>query len=88
MGILTDDMQRVVREQRLGFHATVCADGTPNPVFEDTLAGWLEYVGAVTARARAILSSFQTSTSYASEPRTIAVTARSSPAMISTAPGM
>ena len=30
MGILTDDMQRVVREQRLGFHATVCADGTPN----------------------------------------------------------
>jgi predicted pyridoxine 5'-phosphate oxidase superfamily flavin-nucleotide-binding protein len=30
VGILTDDMQRVVREQRLGFHATVCADGTPN----------------------------------------------------------
>jgi len=30
MGILTDDMQRVVREQRLGFHATVGADGTPN----------------------------------------------------------
>jgi len=27
---LTDDMQRVVLEQRLGFHATVCADGTPN----------------------------------------------------------
>lgn len=23
-------MQRVVGEQRLGFHATVCADGTPN----------------------------------------------------------
>lgn len=30
MGILTDDMQRVVREQRLGFMATVCPDGTPN----------------------------------------------------------
>lgn len=30
MGILTDDMQRVVREQKLGFVATVCADGTPN----------------------------------------------------------
>ena len=30
MGILTDDMQRVVREQRLAFVATVCPDGTPN----------------------------------------------------------
>jgi predicted pyridoxine 5'-phosphate oxidase superfamily flavin-nucleotide-binding protein len=30
MGILTDDMKRVVREQRLGFVATVCPDGTPN----------------------------------------------------------
>ena len=30
MGTLTDDMKRVVLEQRLGFHATVCADGTPN----------------------------------------------------------
>lgn len=30
MGILTDDMKRVVREQRLGFIATVCPDGTPN----------------------------------------------------------
>jgi uncharacterized protein len=27
---LTGDMQRVVLEQRLGFHATVCPDGTPN----------------------------------------------------------
>lgn len=27
---LTPDMQRVVTEQRLGFYATVCADGTPN----------------------------------------------------------
>lgn len=30
MGILSDDMKRVVREQRLGFVATVCPDGTPN----------------------------------------------------------
>jgi len=30
MGILTDDMKRLVREQKLGFVATVCADGTPN----------------------------------------------------------
>jgi predicted pyridoxine 5'-phosphate oxidase superfamily flavin-nucleotide-binding protein len=27
---LTNDMKRVVLEQRLGFAATVCADGTPN----------------------------------------------------------
>ena len=30
MGILTDDMKRVVREQRLGFYATVGEDGAPN----------------------------------------------------------
>jgi uncharacterized protein len=30
MAILTDDMKRVIREQRLGFYATVCADGSPN----------------------------------------------------------
>ena len=30
MGILTEDMQRVVREQRLGFYATVGDDGSPN----------------------------------------------------------
>jgi predicted pyridoxine 5'-phosphate oxidase superfamily flavin-nucleotide-binding protein len=30
VGILTDDMKRVVTEQRLGFMATVCPDGTPN----------------------------------------------------------
>jgi predicted pyridoxine 5'-phosphate oxidase superfamily flavin-nucleotide-binding protein len=29
-GILDEDMQRVVREQRLGFVATTCPDGTPN----------------------------------------------------------
>lgn len=30
MAILTEDMKRVVREQRLGFWATVCPDGSPN----------------------------------------------------------
>lgn len=30
MGILTEDMQRVVREQRLAFVASVCPDGTPS----------------------------------------------------------
>jgi uncharacterized protein len=30
MGILTDDMKRVVSEQKLGFCATVCPDGSPN----------------------------------------------------------
>ena len=30
MGILTEDMKRLVREQRLGFYATVCEDGSPN----------------------------------------------------------
>ena len=30
MPILTEDMKRVVREQRLGFYATVCEDGSPN----------------------------------------------------------
>ncbi len=30
MGILTVDMKRVVEQQRLGFVATVCPDGTPN----------------------------------------------------------
>lgn len=40
MGILTDDMKRVVREQRLGFIATVCADGTPNLSPKGTTAVW------------------------------------------------
>jgi uncharacterized protein len=30
MGVLTGDMKRVVAEQRLGFFATVCEDGSPN----------------------------------------------------------
>jgi predicted pyridoxine 5'-phosphate oxidase superfamily flavin-nucleotide-binding protein len=40
MAILTDDMQRVVREQRLGFVATVCPDGTPNLSPKGTLTVW------------------------------------------------
>jgi uncharacterized protein len=30
MAILSDDMKRLIREQRLGFYATVSADGSPN----------------------------------------------------------
>jgi predicted pyridoxine 5'-phosphate oxidase superfamily flavin-nucleotide-binding protein len=30
MGALTDEMKQVLERQRLGFVATVCADGTPN----------------------------------------------------------
>jgi predicted pyridoxine 5'-phosphate oxidase superfamily flavin-nucleotide-binding protein len=40
MGILTDDMQRVVREQRLGYVATVCPDGTPNLSPKGTTRVW------------------------------------------------
>lgn len=38
--ILTDDMKRVVREQRLGFVATVCPDGTPNLSPKGTTTVW------------------------------------------------
>lgn len=40
MAILTEDMKRVVGEQRLGFHATVCADGTPNLSPKGTTDVW------------------------------------------------
>jgi hypothetical protein len=40
MGILTDDMKRIVREQRLGYVATVCPDGTPNLSPKGTTAVW------------------------------------------------
>ena len=40
MGILTEDMQRVVREQQLGFHATVCPDGSPNLSPKGTTDVW------------------------------------------------
>jgi predicted pyridoxine 5'-phosphate oxidase superfamily flavin-nucleotide-binding protein len=37
---LDDEMQRVVREQRLGFVATVCPDGTPNLSPKGTTIVW------------------------------------------------
>lgn len=40
MGILTEEMQRVVREQRLGFVATVNSDGTPNLSPKGTVTVW------------------------------------------------
>ncbi len=40
MGILTADMKRVVQEQRLGYVATVCSDGTPNLSPKDTTTIW------------------------------------------------
>src|SRR5271155_4621338 len=40
MAALTDDMQRVVEEQQLGFVATVCPDGSPNLSPKGTLAVW------------------------------------------------
>jgi uncharacterized protein len=38
--LLDDDMQRVVREQRLGYVATVCPDGTPNLSPKGTTTVW------------------------------------------------
>jgi predicted pyridoxine 5'-phosphate oxidase superfamily flavin-nucleotide-binding protein len=40
VGILTEDMKRVVHQQRLAFVATVCADGTPNLSPKGTIAVW------------------------------------------------
>lgn len=40
MAILTEDMKRVVREQRLGYVATVCPDGTPNLSPKGTTRVW------------------------------------------------
>jgi predicted pyridoxine 5'-phosphate oxidase superfamily flavin-nucleotide-binding protein len=40
MPILTEDMKRVVREQSLGFVATVCPDGTPNLSPKGTTTTW------------------------------------------------
>ncbi len=37
---LDDDMRRVVREQALGFAATVCPDGTPNLSPKGTTIVW------------------------------------------------
>lgn len=40
MGILTSAMRRMVEEQRLGFAATVCPDGTPNLSPKGTTSVW------------------------------------------------
>lgn len=40
MAILTEDMKWVVREQRLGYVATVCPDGTPNLSPKGTTRVW------------------------------------------------
>jgi uncharacterized protein len=40
MGMLTEDMKRVAREQRFGFIATVCPDGTPNLSPKGTTTAW------------------------------------------------
>ena len=40
MAILTEDMKRVVREQQLGYVATVCSDGTPNLSPKGTTRVW------------------------------------------------
>src|SRR5512132_3061758 len=40
VAILTEDMKRVVREQGLGFHATVDGDGSPNLSPKGTTAVW------------------------------------------------
>ncbi len=42
MGILTEEMQRFVRAQRLGYVATVCPDGTPNLSTKGTTTAWDE----------------------------------------------
>lgn len=39
-GLLTDDMKRLIDQQRLGFFATVCEDGSPNLSPKGTIAVW------------------------------------------------
>jgi predicted pyridoxine 5'-phosphate oxidase superfamily flavin-nucleotide-binding protein len=40
MGVISADMKRIVEEQRLGFVATVCPDGTPNLSPKGTTRVW------------------------------------------------
>jgi predicted pyridoxine 5'-phosphate oxidase superfamily flavin-nucleotide-binding protein len=40
MATLNEDMKRVIRQQRLGFIATVCPDNTPNLSPKGTTAVW------------------------------------------------
>ena len=42
MTIMTPEVQRLIREQRLGFIATVCPDGSPNLSPKGTLTVWDE----------------------------------------------
>jgi uncharacterized protein len=42
MTALTEDMKRLIREQKLGFYATTCPDGTPNLSPKGTTAVWDE----------------------------------------------
>jgi len=37
------------------FAAPFTSSGSPNPLFEQTLSGWLQYVGAVTSEAKRVL---------------------------------
>ncbi len=41
MGILTEDMQRMVRRLRLAYVATLSPDGTPNLSLKGTATGYL-----------------------------------------------
>lgn len=43
MGILTVEMQHLVRTQRLCYAATVCPDGTPNLSPKGTITVWDDY---------------------------------------------
>ncbi|MCG8347692.1 MAG: pyridoxamine 5'-phosphate oxidase family protein [Chloroflexales bacterium] len=40
MTMLNEDMKRVIHEQRLGYVATVCPDGTPNISPKGTISVW------------------------------------------------
>jgi hypothetical protein len=40
VGIPTEEMRRLVEDQRLGLVATVCPDGTPNLSPKGTVAAW------------------------------------------------
>ncbi len=40
MPVLSDDMKRVVQQQRLAYVATVCADGSPNLSPKGTIRVW------------------------------------------------
>jgi hypothetical protein len=40
MGLISADMKRAVEEQRRGFVATVCPDGTPDLSPKGTTAVW------------------------------------------------